>query len=103
MFHDRLVWDDGSVYPFVLYKKFEILKLRIKIYLRIKKLTLLAACSSKDYLQKWRSKPKFLKKKITNYNPVKQNKKPKLELKPTQNINQLRRLKKSRRNKSAQS
>jgi len=39
--------------------------------------------------------------KITNYNPTKQNRKPKLDLKPTQNINQLRRLRKSRRNESA--
>ncbi len=32
MFNDRLVLGDGSVYPIVLYKKFEILKLKIKIY-----------------------------------------------------------------------
>jgi hypothetical protein len=53
-------------------------------------------------LQKGRIKPKKKKKnlKITIYNPAKQNRKPKLELKPTQNINQLRRLKKCRKNKS---
>jgi len=55
----------------------------------------------KNKNQKKKKKKKTNNLKITNYNPTKQNRKPKLDLKPTQNINQLRRLRKSRRNESA--
>jgi hypothetical protein len=102
MFYDRLVLDDGSVYPIVLYKKFEILKLKIKFYL-LKNLPCLLLVAQKTTCKSGRASTNKRTKnlKITNYNRAKQNKKPKLELKPTQNINQLRRVKKSRRNKSA--
>jgi hypothetical protein len=64
MFDDRVVLNGGSVYPIILYKKFEILKLIF--FLKLKKITLLASCSSKVYLQKGRIKPKKKKNlKIT--------------------------------------